>query len=157
MKFKTLSIFIIYLLIPLVFIPLTAVKTGNYFLLFGIAFYYIGVVIAQYRQWIFFPVPVFFCLWYWYTYGFGLRDYVTIYFAWMAAGAGLYSASQFYKSYLYKVLPEAEENIAYNEKLAEMERRIETFRKNHPGEKVTQEVIDKIKTEVFFNNNSKGD
>ncbi len=147
---KVLQIFLVYVLIPLVIIPLLAIKTGNYFGLFGIACFYIGLIVVKYRQWIFFPIPLFFCFWYWYTYGFVLNDYVTIYFGWLMCGIGVYLLKLLYDRYVHSVLPETEENLAYNEKLERMEKMIAQYQREHPDEKITQELIDKIKTEVFF-------
>ncbi|MFT3680354.1 MAG: hypothetical protein QM791_08760 [Ferruginibacter sp.] len=149
MKQKIISFLLIYVLVPLIVTYLT-VKSGNYFGLFGIACYYLGVFIVQFRLWLFFPIPVFFCLWYWYTYGFALRDYVAIYFLCMAAGLAVYMLYNTYLRYTQNVLPETEENLKYNDKLEEMERRILRYQKEHPGEKITQEIIDRIKTDVFF-------
>lgn len=151
MRSKLISFFLLYILVPLIIIPYLSSKSGNWFGLFGIGFYYIGFFIARFKQWIFFPIPLFFCLWYWYTYGFGLRDYVTIYLFCMSAGMIIYLLYDEYNKYIHRVIPEQEQSSEYNDKLVEMEQMIEKYRKDHPGEKITQEIIDRIKTEVFFN------
>lgn len=150
MKQKTLSFILLYVLVPLVIIPLLFAKPGSWLGLISIACYYAGVFIAQYRQWIFFPIPLFFAWWYWYTYGFNLSDYVTIYFFWLVCGIGICLLKRTYERYVHSVIPENEENLEYNDKLNEMEKRIAKYQKDHPGEKITQEIIEKIKTDVFF-------
>ena len=150
MKQKALSFILLYILIPLVVIPLIFLKQGNWFGLFSIACYYAGVLMAQYRQWIFFPIPLFFSVWYWYTYGFNPKDYVSIYFFWLVFGTGAYMLKKTYDRYVENIIPQNEENMEYNDKLSEMEERIAKYKKDHPGEKITQEIIEKIKTDIFF-------
>lgn len=150
MKQKAISFILLYVLVPLVVIPILYMHHGKWFGLFSIACYYAGLFIARFRQWIFFPIPLFFCIWYWYTYGFNPRDYVAIYFFWLVCGIAVYLLKKTYDRYVHSIVPETEENLRYNDKLNEMEERIAKYKKDHPGEKITQEIIDKIKMEVFF-------
>jgi len=107
---------------------------------------------SRYKQWIFLPIPIVFCLWYWYTYGFGIMDYVSIFLACLLIGIGTQQVFIEINKYINKVLPEQELNMEYNEKLEQMNLQIESYKKNHPHEKITQELVEKIRTEVFFNN-----
>ena len=150
MKFKLLPFFLLYVLVPFLVIPVLSVKSGSLYGFFGIVFYFSGLVISRYKQWIFLPIPIVFCFWYWYTYGFGLRDYVSIFFACLVAGIIIQQLFIEIYKYVSKVLPEQESNLEYNEKLEEMNRQIANFKKAHPNEKITQELIEKIRTEVFF-------
>jgi len=127
-----------------------SVKYGNMYGLFGIGFYFIGLLMAKYKQWIYLPIPIVFCLWYWFTYGFGLRDYVFIYFSCMMVAIFLQQGFTTLKSYFNMVLPEKLQNIAYDEKLTEMNDQIALYKKNNPQEKITQEIIEQIRTEIFF-------
>lgn len=150
MKFKLIPFFLLYLLIPFIVIPLLCLRAGNYYGLFGIVFYFSGLIISRYKQWIFLPIPVVFCLWYWYTYGFSLLDYVSVYFACLVCGIAIQQLFLEINKYVSKVLPEQELNMEYNEKLAEMNKQIENYKRNHPNEKITQELIEKIRTDIFF-------
>jgi hypothetical protein len=150
MKIKLIVFFFQFILIPVIIIPFLTLKSGSYFGFFGIAFYVVGFMIARFRQWIFLPIPIFFCLWYWYTYGFGTRDYVTIYFVCMSAGILIEHAFNEYKNYVNKILPEEKMNIEYNAKLEEMNARLAAYKKSNPTEKITQEIIEQIRTEIFF-------
>lgn len=150
MKPKIISFILLYVLVPLIIIPFLSIKSGNLFGLFGIAFYYIGIVIAKSGQWIFFPIPLFFTFWYWYTYGFGPKDFVTLYFLCIVSGSVLCVLNNMYHKYVHGILPENELNEEYNDKLSEMEQRIEKYRMDHPDQKMTQEIIEKIKTDIFF-------
>jgi hypothetical protein len=47
-------------------------------------------------------------------------------------------------------LPEQLNNIEYDAKVAELERRLEEYRQKNPGQNITQDVVEKIRTEVFF-------
>jgi dsRNA-specific ribonuclease len=88
--------------------------------------------------------------WYWYTYGMGLTDYVTIYTGCLLAGVLVSEASRQYHKFVNKVLPEQITNIEYNEKVEELNRRLDKYRKEHPNEKLTPEIVERIRTDVFF-------
>jgi hypothetical protein len=150
MKSKLVLFFLLYILVPLIIIPFLSIKTGSWFGLFGILLYYAGLIISKFKQWIFLPIPLFFCLWYWYTYSFGLHDYVTIYLACLLAGVMLHELKREYERFISKVLPEQLHNMDYDAKVEELHRRLEQYRKKHPGEKITQEIVEKIRTDVFF-------
>jgi len=109
-----------------------------------------GLIISKFKQWIFLPIPLFFCFWYWYTYGFGLHDYVTIYLGCLLMGVILHEAKREYERFFNKVLPEQLHNMDYDAKVEELNRRLDLYRKKHPGEKITQEIVEKIRTDVFF-------
>ncbi len=150
MKFKLLPFFLLYILVPFLVIPFFSIKFGNPYGFFGIGFYFSGLIISRYKQWIFLPIPIVFCLWYWYTYGFGIRDYVSVFFACMVNGIIIQQVFLELHKYVSKILPEQESNVEYNEKLEEMNRQIENYKRSHPNEKVTSELIEKIRTDVFF-------
>lgn len=150
MKSKLLIFFVLYVLVPLVLIPLYCYKAGNWYLLFGVPLYYAGFIISKYHQWIFLPIPLIFAAWYWFTFGFSLTNYVTFYFVALMAGIGLSEGDKLYQQFVHKILPEQMTNMDYDQKVEELERRIDQFRKQHPGEKVTHELVEKIRTEVFF-------
>jgi hypothetical protein len=50
-----------------------------------------------------------------------------------------------------KVLPEQEQNLDYDNKIEKMNQQIALYKKEHPFEKITQDVIEKIRTDIFFN------
>ena len=150
MKSKLFVFFLLYILIPVIIIPYLCVKNGNWYGLFGVLLYYAGLVISKFKQWIFLPIPFFFCLWYWYTYGFGLRDYVTIYLLCLLSGVFLNELYRSYNRFVNKILPEQLHNMDYDSKVEELNRRLDQYRKAHPNEKITQEILEKIRTEVFF-------
>ena len=150
MKSKLFVFFLLYILIPVIIIPYLCVKNGNWYGLFGVLLYYAGLIISKFKQWIFLPIPLFFCLWYWYTYGFGLRDYVTIYLLCLLSGVFLNELYRSYNRFVNKILPEQLHNMDYDSKVEELNRRLDQYRKAHPNEKITQEILEKIRTEVFF-------
>jgi hypothetical protein len=145
------TILFLYILVPIIIIPYLSFKFGNLFGLFGILFYYMGLIIARFRHWIFLPIPIIFCLWYWFTYGFGIRDYVTIYFVCMMVAVLFQQIDTEINKLIFKILPEQEQNLDYDNKIEEMNQQIALYKKEHPSEKITQEVIEKIRTEIFFN------
>src|SRR3954462_2097381 len=124
MKPKWIDLLLLYILVPGIIIPLFVLKTGGWFGLFGILFYFSGLVISRFKQWIFLPIPLLFCLWYWYTYGFSLTDYVALYFAFMACGITLYELKKWYVAFVNKVLPEQITNLEYDSKIEELNRQI---------------------------------
>ncbi len=150
MKLKLIDFFLLYILVPLIIIPLFVFKTEKWFALFGILFYYIGLIISKFRQWIFLPIPLLFCFWYWYTYGFSVTDYVALYFVFLVIGVMFSELKISYYKFVNKVLPEQLNNMEYNSKLEELNRQIEKYKKEHPGQKVTQEIVEKIRTDIFF-------
>jgi hypothetical protein len=150
MKSKVFVFFLLYILIPVLVIPYLCFKTGNWYGLFGVPLYYAGLIISKYRQWIFLPIPLLFCLWYWYTYGFGILNYVNIYLACLLAGVFANELSRSYHRFINKILPEQMHNIDYDLKVEELHKRVEQYRKNHPNEKITQDIVEKIRTDIFF-------
>ncbi len=149
MKFKWINFLLLYILVPAIIVWF-AVHSGRWWCLFGVVTYFTGVIISKFRQWIFLPIPLFFTLWYWYTYGPSPYDYVTIFFACLLCGALLNEISKGYHRFVNKVLPEQVNNFEYNEKVDELNRRLEQFRREHPNEKLTPEIVEKIRTEIFF-------
>jgi uncharacterized membrane-anchored protein YitT (DUF2179 family) len=126
------------------------VQSGSWWGFFGIGFYFVGLIISTFRQWIFLPIPILFCLWYWYTYGFSVHDYVSTFFACIITGVVLNEISKQYYKFVDKILPEQINNIEYNEKVDELNKRLEKYRLEHPSEKLTPDVVEKIRAEVFF-------
>ena len=150
MKSKLFVFFLLYILVPVIVIPLLCFKTGNWYGLIGIFLYYAGLIISKFKLWIFTPIPLFFCLWYWYTFGFGVRDYVTIYLVCMLSGVLLNELNRYYTRFVNKILPEQLDNIDYDLKVEELNIRLSQFRKINPNKKVTQEIVERISTDVFF-------
>ena len=149
MKLKLINFLFIYILVPVLMVVL-AIKSGDWFNLFWLGFYAIGVVISKFELWIFLPIPIIFVFWYWYTYGLSFSDYISSFFICLMAGVVLCEGGKLYYRFVRKVLPEQLNNIEYNEKVEEFNRRLEQYRKQHPNEKLTHELVEKIRTEVFF-------
>ena len=140
---------LLYLFFPLLVIYI-CYRSQNWVGLFAIVAYFAGLIMAMYRQWIFFPIPLVFCGWFWYTYGFSPTHYVSIFFLSFIIGAFFYETYRYIDRLFRSVLPEKFSNLDYNEKVDELNRRIEKFKREHPDEKLTSEVIEKIRTEIFF-------
>lgn len=149
LSMKLINSFFIYILIP-VLILFVAIRSGNWYSLFWIACYAAGVVISKFHLWIFFPIPLLFTLWYWYTYGFSPGDFVSSCFFSMALGIVLVESGKIYYRFVGKILPEQMNNIEYNEKVDEFNKRLDEYRRTHPSEKLTSEIVEKIRGEVFF-------
>lgn len=146
---RLINFLFLFVLVPVIIIWLT-IRSGSWYGFFALAFYAIGVVISQFRLWIFLPVPLVFAVWYWYTFGLDLHDYVYGYTFALLAGVIMSEGSKQYHRFMQKVLPEQMNNIEYNEKVEELNRRLDKFRKEHPNEKLTPEIVEKIRTDVFF-------
>lgn len=146
---RLINFLFLYILFPAV-IVLLSVRSGNWYGLFGLILYAVGVIISKFKLWIFLPIPLLFTFWYWYTYGMGPTDYVAIYTGCLLAGVLISEASRQYHKFVSKVLPEQITNIEYNEKVEELNRRLEKYRQEHPNEKLTPEIVEKIRTDVFF-------
>ncbi len=146
--FKMLTFF--YILFPLALIPLMASRSGNWFYLFGIVCYYLGVLLVAIRQKIIFMIPLLFCGWFWYTYGFGIHDYVFFLFMCMLAGAVFYQLAQNARHFTQSVLPENKEAQEYELKIVEMNDKLKAYQQQHPSTIITPEIIDTIRNEVFF-------
>ncbi len=149
MKVKWINLFLLYILVPVIITVLTF-NSGSWWGLIAIPVYFLGIIISRFHQWIYLPIPVIFVFWYWYTYGLSLRDYVAMYFGAMVLGIILSEAGKQYDRFVNKILPEQLTNIDYNEKVDELNRRLEAYRAAHPNEKLTPEIVEKIRTEVFF-------
>lgn len=146
---RLINFLFLYVLVPVIIVWLT-IKTGSWYGFFALAFYAAGLVISQFRLWIFLPIPLLFTFWYWYTYGLAPTDYVFGYTAALLAGVGISEITRQWQRFMNKVLPEQMNNLEYNEKVDELNRRLEKFRKEHPNEKLTPEIVEKIRTDVFF-------
>ena len=146
--FKVLTVF--YILFPLVVVPYVANKQDNWFYLFGIVCYYMGVILVAVHQKIIFMIPLIFCLWFWYTYGFSIHDFVFFLFFFTACGALFYQLANNAKYFINRTLPENKESMVYESKLEEMNARVEEYKRQHPNEKITPEIMDVIRNEVFF-------
>ena len=146
--FKILTLF--YILFPMVVVSYITARVGNWFYLFGIVCYFLGVILVAIKQKIIFMIPIIFCGWFWYTYGFGLHDYVFFLFICMAAGALFYQLAENAERFTKSTLPENKETQEYDLKIEEMKVKLEQYKKNHPAIKITPEIIDLIRTEVFF-------
>lgn len=151
MKFKWVNFFLLYIIVPVVIIPAICMWTGSWFGLFGILLFYIGIAISRFKQWIFLPVPCVFAMWYWYTYQPpAVNDYVTIYLFCLLCGVFFNEISKQAYDFFFKTLPEQMSNVEFDAKVEELNRRLDEFRAEHPGEKVTHEIVEKIRTEIFF-------
>lgn len=145
---KILKVF--YIIFPLAVIPYFAAGAGNWFYLFGIVCYYLGVMLVAVKQKIIFMIPLIFCCWFWYTYGFGLHDYVFFLFAFMSAGALFYQIAVNAETFTKRTIPENAEALEYDLKVEEMNEKVAQYKQTHPAVKITQEIMDAIRNEVFF-------
>jgi hypothetical protein len=146
--FKILTVF--YVLLPLVLVPYMANKSGNGYYLFGIAFYYIGIILVAIKQKIIIMIPVIFCFWYWYTYGFSIHNYVFFFLSCLLGGALLYELTVDAEKFANRTLPENKEALAYDLKIEEMNAKLEEFKQMHPSIKITPDIMEGIRNEVFF-------
>lgn len=150
MKMKYIFFFLVYLLVPVVLIPLLWIKFHNPVILIGSAFYYIGVLLAYFQLSIILPVPILFSMWYWYTYGLSIRDYVTGFLACILLGYFFVLLEEWMDGLINNVLPGHEQEDVYNEKLKLYNKKVEEYMQTHSGEKISQEILDKIKADIFF-------
>ena len=149
---KVLSFFIV--LSPLLVVPYIASRAGNWFYLLGIVCYYLGMMLVAFKQKIILMIPAIFCGWFWYIYGFGIHDFVFFLFICMALGAILFQLQSNVKRFVHRTLPESRESLAYEVKLKEMNRKLEEYKQMNPTIKITPEIIDEIRNEVFFTSSS---
>ena len=150
MKMKYIFFFLVYLLVPIVLIPLLWIKFHNPIILIGSVFYYIGVLLAYFQLSIILPVPILFSMWYWYTYGLSIRDYVTGFLTCILLGYFLVLLEGWVDRLLNNVLPGHEQEDVYNEKLKLYNAKVQEYMQAHSGEKISQEILDKIKADIFF-------
>ena len=141
---------LIYMLLPLLIIPYIAYKEDNWYILFGIAFYYMGVFLVAIKQMIYLSIPVLFCIWFWYTFGFSIYDYVTSLFLCMTGGVIFYQIRVELDKLITRTIPQKRQDKEYDSKIDEMYSKLEKYKKEHPNEKLNQEIIDNIKMEIFF-------
>lgn len=141
---------LLYIIFPLLVIPLLINKTGNWYYLFGILCYYIGIILVAVHQKIILMVPILFCLWFWVTYGFSITDYVFFLFASSATGTFLYLFTNQIQKFVKRTLPESKETLAYDLKVDRMNEIVNQFRITNPDAKITPEIMDRIKNQAFF-------
>ena len=148
--FKFLTLF--YSILPLIVVPFIAVINNNWYYSIGIVFYYGAIFLVSVNQKIILMVPFIFCLWFWLTYGISLHDFVLYLFLCMSFGGGLYMLAAYTQKFIQFILPENEETLEYDLKVAKMESKMEAFRLNNPTTVITPEIIDTIRNEAFFEN-----
>ena len=146
--FKLLTIF--YIVFPLIAVPLIALHTGNKYYLLGIIFYYISIMLVMVNQKIIFLIPCLFYLWFWSIYGFGIYTYVFFSLLCLAVAAALYLITQQVEKFMSITIPDNAENLEYDLKMQNVNDRIEKFRQANPTTKITQEIMESIRNEVFF-------
>jgi hypothetical protein len=146
---KVLIAFLIYFLVPALVVFL-CMRSGNWWGLFAVLTYFAGVLMAMFRQWIFFPIPLVFTFWFWYTYGFSPTHFVSLLFLSLLAGAGIFEGFRQLRRFFFKVLPEQMTNLEYNDKVDELNRRLELYRRDHPNKPLTPDIVEKIRTDIFF-------
>jgi hypothetical protein len=146
--FKFLTFF--YIIIPLILVPYIANKSGSGYYLFGIGFYYIGVILVAIKQRIILMIPLIFCCWYWYTYGFSINNYVFFFLSCILGGTFLYQLTKGAERFAHRTLPESKEALAYDMKIEEMNEKLQEFKQMNPTVKITPEIVESIRNEVFF-------
>lgn len=149
-RFPLLVNLAVYAIIPFAIIPALSLVFKDWLFLIGIVFYFIGMILSYYRQGILLAVPFLFCGWYWFTYGLGIRDYVSIYMASLLSGFFAYESRKLLDKIILKVIPEEEQNDDFNNKISLLEFEIQEFKKKNPDKKVTQDIVEQIRTEIFF-------
>ena len=80
-----------YMIAPIILVPTIAYKFDDWYLLFGILFSYFSTYLAIRKkswQW---AAPLLFMLWYWYSNGFHLNDYINFYWLCLFWGGFTYS------------------------------------------------------------------
>ena len=147
---------VLYIIFPLLVVPLIISRTGNWYYLFGIFCYYMGVILVAVHQKIILMVPLLFCLWFWITYGFSIHDYVFYLLVALVAGSVLYLLADQVQKFVKRTLPDNKETMAYDLKVDKMNDIVEQFRRANPNVKITPEIMDQIKNQAFFAGNTSG-
>lgn len=150
MKGITRVYFFFIIIFPFLLIPYLAYRSQDWLILLGLPFYFAGYTIAAIKQKTIYFIPVFLCIWFWYTYGFSLFHNVTFFFLCLTAGLVLYLVRKELERYIDRTIPEIEQNRDYNLKLEKMNLKLEQFKTDNPGRKITPEIIEDIKKDIFF-------
>ena len=146
--FKLLTV--LYIIFPLIVVPVIALKASNWYYLIGIVLYYISIYLVAIKQKIIFLIPAFFYIWFWNTFGFGIMTYAFFSLMCLLTGAIFYLLIEKVDKFINKTLPENKEALEYELKMQEVEKKIEQFRQSNPTTKITQELMERIRNQVFF-------
>ena len=146
--FKLLTV--LYIIFPLIVVPVIALKASNWYYLIGIVLYYISIYLVAIKQKIIFLIPAFFYIWFWNTFGFGIMTYAFFSLMCLLTGAMFYLLIEKVDKFINKTLPENKEALEYELKMQEVEKKIEQFRQSNPTTKITQELMERIRNQVFF-------
>ena len=146
---------VLYIFLPFLVLPWMVNKTGNWYYLFGILWYFIGIILVAAHQKIILMVPICFCLWFWATHGFSLNDYVFAMFMSLVTGIVLYQISREVHNFIKRSIPETKETTAYDLKVSKMNDIVNEYRRANPEINITPEIMDRIKNEAFFADTSK--
>ena len=68
----------------------------------------------------------------------------------LLTGATFYLLAEKLDKFIKKTIPENNEALEYELKMQEVENKIEQFRQANPTIKITQEIMERIRNQVFF-------
>jgi hypothetical protein len=149
MGFGKMFFVMLYSFVPLIVIPIISYHFGNWYLLFGVLFCYIGVAIASYNRKIFYFVLLF-CLGVWTARGFHLFNYLTTFFLCFLWGYVCYSVVIVYNNKEIKA-NDAEDYATFTKNEFLINEKVEEYKASHPGIVITEEIVDSISMKLFIN------
>ena len=147
---KAMKIFFVFLYTtaPLIVLPYLAYKEDNWYILFGIAFSYLGVALAAYKPSIFYIFTLV-CIGGWVRGGFNIHQYFTLFFFCMLGGFIFFKIADEYDNLGdKKANPEKLEEFGRIEK--DINVALSQYKEDHPNEEITPEKIEEIKNRIFY-------
>ena len=135
---------------PLIVIPVIAYNFNNWYLLFDIAFCYIGAALAKRFEIIFYGLTCF-CIGFWIKSGFNIHQYITLFFFCLFGGFLFSKMADEYESSIEKENTnylQLEDSLKKSKELIDL--KISDYKKVHPDEEMTVEKIKEITDNHFY-------
>jgi hypothetical protein len=145
MKVMFRFFFFLYAIGPLIVLPYIAYKQDNWYILFGIAFCYLGVLLAAWKPKWFYPLPLF-CIGFWVANGFSIHQYVTLFFFCMLGCFMFYQMAEQYDQLSKRGTLENDlERMQFLEENPDYLRdKMRKWQEENPGKELTYDVIDAL-------------
>ena len=148
MKAMKIFFILLYTIAPLVILPYFAYREENGYILFGIVFAYLAVIIAAYKSPLFYIITLF-CIAFWIIRGFNIHQYITLFLFCMLTDFLFFKCADY-----FEILYDEQINPKKYQELAEIDKRIKAdllkYKLEHPAEKITRKIIEAIKDNIFL-------
>lgn len=140
----------VYFIAPLIVVPYIAYKQDNWYILFGIAFCYIGVYAGKAMPSVFYLILCL-CIGFWFKAGFDIHQYITLFFFCMLGGFFFSTLADEYEKLVTKQDGKfTKEMKGSNELRQQIAQKILKYKEDNPKKDITPAVQYKLTKEILY-------